>query len=482
MIPLSPQRHLLLLCVFGLCAAGVYARPLCPDPILPSWAVISGSGCEDGVIPACLPVPYGDLFGFGIELDGDPLGQAAQPCDFDSTFLISYASLPGGGGAGPYVVNNWLINGNPFSGSFQTISELLVLMNAWDPDGEWKLDESAQLITGGDPSNSYGVLQIFHPGSGVLSLLSLNATLVPMGTLIDLSPGLHQLVFQDLATGCRDTMMVAAGCGESLNFSWVVPLGGADTLCFSPTYLAGPADTLISFCPEMGEELAPLTVLSDSCLSATGLETGSEAACIFICDAYGICDTLFLTITVIDFSQAAPIASDDTLIVSELTPAQLDVLANDWYQGELLSLTIVEPPLSGQAVLAIDGLLAYTPPEFNCADLFEASLVYELCTEYGCDQAVALIRGQCEGPRVYNGFSPNGDGVNDFFRIEGLDRYGSHRLWIYNRWGEVVFYSTAYLNDWNGVRNNKPLPEGTYFYYLEFGQQQRQSGYLQLER
>lgn len=482
MIQIAPQRQLSLLFPILLCASGVFARPLCPDPVIPSWAVISGTGCEDGAIPACLPVPYGDLFGFGIELNGDPLGQAAQPCDFDSSFLISYASLPGGGGAGPYVVTSWTINGLTVSGTFQTLSELIGLMNAWDPGGAWKLDESGQLITGGNSSNNYGVLQIFHPGSGVLSLLSLNATLVPMGALITLSPGLHQLVFKNLATGCSDTMMVAAGCGESLNFNWVVPLGGVDTLCFSPAYLAGPADTLISFCPEMGEELAPLTVLSDSCLAATGLETGSETACILICDTYGICDTVFLNITVIDFSQAAPIAVDDTLIVSELSQAQFDVLANDWYQGALLSVSISEPPVSGQATLANDGLLAFTPPEFNCTEPFEAFLVYELCTEYGCDQASVLIRGQCEEPRVYNGFSPNGDGVNDYFRIEGLDRFGSHRLWVFNRWSEVVFYSADYHNDWDGTRNNKPLPEGTYFYYLEFGRQQRQSGYLQLER
>lgn len=472
------DKPLILAWVFLCFSLTLQAQSRCPDLIAATWAVIALEDCED----ACLPVPYGDLAGYGIQLNGAPLDQAALPCDFDSSFVISYGNLPGGGQAGPYTVVNWTVNGVNFSGSFDNLSDLIGLLNTWDPSGQWKLSPSAMLITGGNPSNVYGPLQIQQNSSGIISLLSANVTLVPKGTQVVLSPGIHTLIFEQLSTGCLDTLMVAAGCPQSFASDWVIPLGGADTLCFTPTALAGTADTLINICPEEGGELAVLSLYSDSCMIALGVETGEEAACILVCDAYGLCDTVFLNIAVIDFSQAAPRAVDDSLSLADLVPAQVNVLDNDHLQGDVWSVVVVQGPQSGTAVLTPEGLLTYTPPEFDCTVPFQEMLTYEVCTAYGCDQARVHIRGICAGPRVYNGFSPNGDGVNDYFRIEGLDRYGGHELWVFNRWSEVVYYSSAYHNDWDGTWKNRPLPEGTYFYLLEYGQGQRSAGFLQLER
>ena len=62
--------------------------------------------------------------------------------------------------------------------------------------------------------------------------------------------------------------------------------------------------------------------------------------------------------------------------------------------------------------------------------------------------------------------TPNGDGVNDLFRInvreEGI------RLSIFNKWGVREYESSSYLNDWGGTRaNGQQLPEDTYFYILD---------------
>jgi gliding motility-associated-like protein len=70
------------------------------------------------------------------------------------------------------------------------------------------------------------------------------------------------------------------------------------------------------------------------------------------------------------------------------------------------------------------------------------------------------------------GFSPNGDQVNDTFIIPEFEEYdGSIVIW--NRWGEIVFESENYQNNWNGTcqagtcLGNGDLPEGTYFYKIE---------------
>lgn len=64
---------------------------------------------------------------------------------------------------------------------------------------------------------------------------------------------------------------------------------------------------------------------------------------------------------------------------------------------------------------------------------------------------------------IPNGFTPNGDGLNDRFVIRGLEFYPDNRLLIFNRWGNEVYSVTAYKNDWDGAS----LSPGTYYYIFE---------------
>lgn len=93
--------------------------------------------------------------------------------------------------------------------------------------------------------------------------------------------------------------------------------------------------------------------------------------------------------------------------------------------------------------------------------------------------------------KVYNGFTPNGDGVNDFLRIEGLDAYSNNRLEIFNRWGVLVYETEGYnstTNTFKGVSEGRitigkgeKLPTGTYFYVLNYdynGEMVKKQGYV----
>ncbi|MBI1223637.1 MAG: DUF11 domain-containing protein [Bacteroidetes bacterium] len=86
------------------------------------------------------------------------------------------------------------------------------------------------------------------------------------------------------------------------------------------------------------------------------------------------------------------------------------------------------------------------------------------------------------GILVYNGFSPNGDGKNDYFKIEGLDKYPHHMLRIYNGYGRMVFKTGHYLSDWGGSWGQNNLPNGTYYYLLEDGKGKTYTGYVQVKR
>ena len=63
---------------------------------------------------------------------------------------------------------------------------------------------------------------------------------------------------------------------------------------------------------------------------------------------------------------------------------------------------------------------------------------------------------------IPNLFTPNGDGTNEIFEIRGLNLFSQNDLVIVNRWGNEVYKSSNYQNNWTG----EGLNEGTYYYLL----------------
>lgn len=61
-----------------------------------------------------------------------------------------------------------------------------------------------------------------------------------------------------------------------------------------------------------------------------------------------------------------------------------------------------------------------------------------------------------------NVITPNGDGKNDYFVVQGIENYPGSKLYVVDRNGRTIFQSLNYQNNWNG----KNVEEGTYFYLL----------------
>ena len=64
--------------------------------------------------------------------------------------------------------------------------------------------------------------------------------------------------------------------------------------------------------------------------------------------------------------------------------------------------------------------------------------------------------------KIYELITANGDGDNDAFYIENLSFYPDNEVTLYNQWGNRVYHSKGYQNDWSG----KNLPDGNYFYLI----------------
>ncbi|HLF62249.1 MAG TPA: gliding motility-associated C-terminal domain-containing protein [Saprospiraceae bacterium] len=97
---------------------------------------------------------------------------------------------------------------------------------------------------------------------------------------------------------------------------------------------------------------------------------------------------------------------------------------------------------------------------------------YSVTITAECDQLMEDIlveAGDCLNPNIFipNVFTPNGDDVNDIFRIEMDDRdLLEFQVWIYDRWGDVVYNSLNPDFEWKGDFNGKELQPGVYVYHM----------------
>lgn len=96
----------------------------------------------------------------------------------------------------------------------------------------------------------------------------------------------------------------------------------------------------------------------------------------------------------------------------------------------------------------------------------------EIGNPFGCTSRSDTLFLDIEPPGNFipSGFSPNGDGVNDVFFVEAIDRFPMNSLVVFNRWGEEVFQKDNYQNDWDGSgKTGGALPDANYFYILDLG-------------
>jgi gliding motility-associated-like protein len=178
-----------------------------------------------------------------------------------------------------------------------------------------------------------------------------------------------------------------------------------------------------------------------------------------------------------------PTAMNDQQDLVEGTPADINVTSNDETGGVSYSITLIDLPDHGTAQVSGSDIIEYSPEDGYAGP---DEITYELCLA-GCPDmcTTATLKLQIYPYLdVPNIITPNGDGVNDALEIEGIERFASNEITIYNRWGAEVYQTQNYQNDWFGTWNGKPLPDGTYFYVLENTEtgETLQNGYITIHQ
>jgi len=180
-----------------------------------------------------------------------------------------------------------------------------------------------------------------------------------------------------------------------------------------------------------------------------------------------------------------PAVNDSTQpeVDEELVVVKGHQLAFDVKEGALQTqkLFLSQQPEFGRVTNDGDGTLMYAPNKGVCEEKDYFSYVIE--TEKGQETVKVAVEIICETLTVINGFSPDGDGVNDNFTILGIQNFPNNSLKIFNKWGETVFKQKGYENNWNGERldgDSAASNDNVYYYVLDNGEGELLSGYVQI--
>ena len=107
---------------------------------------------------------------------------------------------------------------------------------------------------------------------------------------------------------------------------------------------------------------------------------------------------------------------------------------------------------------------------FGTQSISESGIYTEVFDDpLGCDSIVTIEVAfiDCQGPfEISNIVTPNNDGQNDTWKISDYTQISGCTVTIYNRWGQPVYTTKDYQNEWGGTKDGEPLPDGVYYYSI----------------
>lgn len=407
----------------------------------------------DGVWTNANGVPMDSINVLNIQIDSLTIGR--------QTFYWSLSS----GACIDYSIDTVTIDFVPLSGDLADAGQDVVLCNRntiildAEPDnfsGTWRQ------ITG---PNTAGILQRTDPN-----------------TLINgLQPGNYEFVWDMIHPVCgsydSDTVLIEVILPPNISAN-----AGVNTYVCNPDDLrlaaVSPNDSL-----SYGEWTTNSGALIQNSTSAVTMVTGvpsGQTIFIWTLSTNNCPDYSRDTIEVWQTSEMV-LANPDVVLINTNGSVLFNVVDNDlippFWEVELVTL-----PDAGQIFDSGNGVLSIDMEGVS----ENQQLIYELCDTFcpnNCDTAlVSIIVDASVWCAIPNIFTPNGDGVNDHFEIPCIQPIEVLRLLIFNRWGDMVYQTDHYQNEWDGTHKGKPLPEGTYFYVLYRTNQEPKQGSVEIKR
>ncbi|NRA13861.1 MAG: gliding motility-associated C-terminal domain-containing protein, partial [Crocinitomicaceae bacterium] len=169
-----------------------------------------------------------------------------------------------------------------------------------------------------------------------------------------------------------------------------------------------------------------------------------------VVSSFGCADSLIKYVEVFDLPVASA-GSDTTILKGEsiiLNAHNSSVTAYRWFPIYGLNNNLIATPLSTPMLTT----------EY-CVDIEDGNG----CKNTDC---VIITVDQVFNVIVNNVITPDGNGENDTWIIDGIEIYDDVQVSIFDLWGKLIYNSDDYQNDWGGTFNNDQLPDGEYFYVI----------------
>ncbi len=239
------------------------------------------------------------------------------------------------------------------------------------------------------------------------------------------------------------------------------------SVIINPLPLASTGFSNTSFCLKDSVQLIAAGGLTYQWIPATGLSDAnvfnpkaspeeSVQYMVIVSNQFLCKDTSFVTLNVIQ-PPIADAGSDKIIFQGQSIQLAGSIIG----QGNNFSWS---PPTYIDDILSLQPFI--NPP-------VDASYILKTTSNFGCGTySDTMYVKVYKNIFVPNAFSPNGDGINDTWNIPALITYSFFELAVYNRYGQLVFQTKNTAKPWDGTYKGKPMPVGSYNYFINLGESQ----------
>lgn len=373
----------------------------------------------------------------------------AQVCKWHDTVVVGYNTYPT-----PNLGNDTLLcHGDSLvlSATADSISTYLWNNNSTDSiltaynSGTYHVIVSNGNCTGTDTMN---LIVVPYP---VVNLG--NDTLICSGDSITLDAGINpgniswndNSTGQTLDVGSTGTYWVSIdnqGCADSDSIDITISQGPNPTL--SPTY---------TFCEGDSIELDPGSFASYEWNTGSisqqiyVSENGTNSYDVQVWDSDGCTDSVSTEVTMVEMPLPKIIASNDTICLGNTLILNASGGENYfWNTGEIGPDYEFQPTQSATFQVTVSN----SENGVNCQ----------------ADTSVFVFVKDCNTLYVPNAFTPNGDGLNDYFLPIGEFNLDSYEFMVFDRWGTLIFSTTKVNHGWDGKFKGEILENGVYSYLV----------------
>ncbi len=340
--------------------------------------------------------------------------------------------------------------------------------------------------------NEAGVIWYNVPAGG--TPLASNTPITAAGT--------YYGVLVDPVSGCESSIRLAVAV-QFYSGSQATLSGGSATVCLQDqvTYTTNAGMTNYVWTVGNGGQVVSGGGTADNTITVVWSQVGANSVNVSYNDANGCtvlslatlnlnvsnCSDITITKTV---DNPAPFIDDNVVftimvtntgqaqfqnvVVNEVIPSGYSfvsmVVSNGTYNNNTGIWTIPALGPNQSATLAITVKVLFSGDYLNTVTIASSDPVD---ADVNNNTASASVEPMCLV--VYNEFTPNEDGSNDVFTIKCAEHFPNNTLEIFNRYGNLVYKTRGYQNDWKGVSNvngtfdGTVLPTGTYYYVFDTG-------------